>query len=104
VSDSKLAPATLRVYLGTLRQILDFAGVEPNPVRDKRVKLPYAEQEAMSPPSDEHVLAVLENTAQERRLLFAFLERCGTRVGETLDGLGETWTWTHRASSLAPKS
>jgi hypothetical protein len=40
VSASKLAPATLRVYLGTLRQILDFAGVEPNPVRDKRVKLP----------------------------------------------------------------
>jgi integrase len=31
---------------------------------------------------------VLEHTAEERRLLFAFLERCGTRVGETL-----SWTW-----------
>jgi integrase len=34
------------------------------------------------------VLAFLERVKPERRLLFAFMERCGTRVSETCG-----WTW-----------
>jgi hypothetical protein len=38
-----IAPSTLRKYWNTLAQELDFAGLEPNPARDKRVKLPTLE-------------------------------------------------------------
>jgi len=34
--------------LGTLRRILDYAGVEPNPVRDPRVRLPRAQHEVVA--------------------------------------------------------
>ena len=35
-----LKPSSIRRYLATLRAVLDFAGVEPNPARDERVRLP----------------------------------------------------------------
>jgi hypothetical protein len=37
---TELKPSSLSHYIATLRQVLDFAGVEPNPARDRRVKLP----------------------------------------------------------------
>jgi integrase len=83
-----LTPGALRIYLGTLRMVLDHHGVNPNPVRDKRIVLPVADEPDVTPPSDAHVLAFLERVKPERRLLFAFLERCGTRVTETC-----SWTW-----------
>jgi integrase len=85
---NELEPPTLRAYLGTLRQLLDFAGVNPNPVRDRRVKLPRAEREVPTPPSARHLLALLERLPAERRLLFAVLEQTGARLGESLG-----WTW-----------
>jgi integrase len=88
VSAQDLSAAACRIYLGTLRQVLDYAGVNPNPVRDKRVDLPVADEPEETPPPDTHALAFLERVKPERRLLFAFLERCGTRVGETC-----SWTW-----------
>jgi Phage integrase, N-terminal SAM-like domain len=33
-----LTPSSVPCYMGTLRTLLDFAGVDPNPVRDSRVK------------------------------------------------------------------
>jgi integrase len=88
VAAQDLSAAACRIYLGTLRQVLDYAGMNPNPVRDKRVDLPVADEPEVTPPSDAHVLAFLERVKTERRLLFAFLERCGTRVTETC-----SWTW-----------
>jgi hypothetical protein len=73
VAAQDLTAAALRIYLGTLGQVLDYAGVNPNPVRDKRVELPVADEREVSPPSDEHVLAILERLEPERRLLFALL-------------------------------
>jgi integrase len=70
------------------RVILDNEGVNPNPARDPRLKLPVSEEKEVIPPPAEHVLALLEHVKPERRLLFAFIERCGTRVGETC-----AWTW-----------
>jgi hypothetical protein len=35
-----LKPSSIRLYLQTLRLVLDFAGCDPNPARDRRVKLP----------------------------------------------------------------
>ena len=53
-------PGTLGQYLIAFRLLLDHAGVEPNPARDPRVKLPKHVREEPSPPSAEHVLAILE--------------------------------------------
>ena len=35
-----LAPSTVKAYTGTLKLVLDYAGLDPNPARDRRVKLP----------------------------------------------------------------
>jgi integrase len=77
-----LSPAALRDYLGTLRQVLDYARVRPNPARDPLLRLPTREPQVPVPPSDKHVLAMLEHMPRERRLLFAFLEQDGGRIGE----------------------
>ena len=83
-----LTPRVLRDYLGTLKQVLDHAGAEPNPARHRALRLPTAERVVHTPPSDKHVLAMLAEIAHDRRLLFAVLEQTGTRLGETL-----SWTW-----------
>ena len=77
-----LTPKVLRDYVGTLKQVLDFAGLEANPARDHRVRFPTAEQPTHTPPTDAHVLAMLEHMPRERRLLFVFLEQDGGRIGE----------------------
>jgi integrase len=80
--DKSLTPKVLRDYMGTLKQTLDFAGIEPNPARDRRVRYPTAEQEIPVPPTDKQVLAMLDKIPQERRLLYVFLEQDGGRLGE----------------------
>lgn len=88
VQSRELTAPVVRDYLGTLRQILDLSGLEPNPARHKALRLPTAERPIHSPPSDKHVLALLDHLPRERRLLFAFLEQTGARLGESLG-----WTW-----------
>jgi integrase len=81
-SEKPLSPRGLRGYVGTLKQVLDFVGLDPNPARDRRIKYPSAEQQIPVPPSDKHVLAMLERIPAERRLLYVFLEQDGGRIGE----------------------
>jgi integrase len=83
--NADLAPASLSRYLVTLRQILDFAEVEPNPARDKRVKLPRIETKTVTPPSGEHVEAILAHVPERRRLPLRVLEQTGLRAGELHD-------------------
>jgi hypothetical protein len=47
--------ATIRKTLQTLGMILDHGAIEPNPVRDKRVRLPREEAEEINPPTAAHV-------------------------------------------------
>ena len=77
-----LTPKVLRDYMGTLKQVLDFAGVDPNPARDRRIRYPVAERAIIVPPSDKQVLAMLEHMPRARRLFYAFLEQDGGRLGE----------------------
>ena len=86
--DRKLSPKGLRGYIGTLKQVLDFVGVQPNAARDRRIRYPSAETEIPVPPSDRHVLAMLDEIPFERRLLFVFLEQDGGRIGEHI-----AFTW-----------
>jgi integrase len=77
-----LSPASVRIYVGTLRQVLDFAGAEPNPAADKRVKLPRVERTVLEPPSESEVAAIIANAPPKWRLTLRFLEQTGMRAGE----------------------
>ena len=66
-----------------LAMVLDFAGVSPNPARDKtQVRLPRGERVEISPPRAEHVLAVHALLPPRYRLPLIVLEATGMRLGE----------------------
>jgi integrase len=77
-----LSPATVRIYVGTLRQVLDFAGCDPNPAKDRRVKLPRHEATIPDPPSESTVAAIVANAPPKWRLALRVLEQTGMRAGE----------------------
>jgi integrase len=78
------APATVKLYVGALRLLFDFAGVDPNPARDPRVKLPKRIREEPTPPSAEHWAAILGALNARHRLLLVTVEQGGMRVGEAV--------------------
>jgi integrase len=77
-----LSPASVRLYVGTLRQVLDFAGADPNPAKDRRVKLPRKEAQIVDPPSSSDVAAIVSNAPHKWRLALRVLEQTGMRAGE----------------------
>jgi integrase len=86
VASLGLKPSSVRRYMATLRLILDHAGVDPNPARDDRVKLPKIETATVEPPSGAQVDAILDHSPPRWRLALRTLEQTGMRVGE-LTGL-----------------
>jgi integrase len=81
-SNSDLKPASLSRYLATFRLILDFAGIEPNPARDRNVRLPRIEAAVVEPPSGEQVEAIIASVPPRWGLALRALEQTGMRVGE----------------------
>lgn len=81
---------TIRKSVLALGMVLDFAGVQPNPARDRvHVKLPRDEERAeISPPTAEHVEAVVRVLPSRYRLAALVLDGTGMRVGEL-----ERLTW-----------
>ena len=84
-SDGRRKPSSLSRYLNTLRQVLDFAGVEPNPARDRRVKLPRIEATTVEPPTAKQVDAIIAQPPPRWKLALRTLEQTGMRVGELRD-------------------
>jgi integrase len=80
-----LKASSLSRYLNTLRQVLDFAGVEPNPARDRRVKLPKIEASIVEPPTAAQVEAILAHSPPRWHLPLRVLEQSGMRIGELRD-------------------
>jgi integrase len=78
-------PGTVQLYLVAFRLLLDYAGVEPNPARDPRVRLPKRTREEPQPPSSEHLLAILDAMGEKYRLLFVTIEQGGLRLGEAVN-------------------
>ena len=62
--------------------LLDYIGVEPNPARDPKVKLPKRVTEEAKRPLDEHFLAIIETLLPRWRLFFITIEQGGLRIGE----------------------
>jgi integrase len=77
-------PGTVQLYLIAFRLLLDFAGLEENPARDARVKLPKHEREEPQPPTGEQFAAILEAMGEKYRLLFITIEQGALRLGEAV--------------------
>ncbi|MBA2741176.1 MAG: tyrosine-type recombinase/integrase [Actinobacteria bacterium] len=85
----KLARESIRKTLATFAMVLDAAGIDPNPARDRlTVKLPRETKAEPQPPTAEHVLAVHRLLAPAYRLPLLVLDATGMRVGEL-----EALTW-----------
>lgn len=77
------ARESIRKTLATFAMVLDFAGVTPNPARDRVVvKLPREARPEVNPPTAAHVLAVHDLLASSYRLPLIVLDATGMRVGE----------------------
>jgi integrase len=83
-----LRKQTIRKTVSVLAMILDHHGVQPNPARDPRVKLPREDRRELNPPTAEHVLAVHRLLPRLYRLPLLVLDATGMRVGEL-----EQLTW-----------
>jgi integrase len=86
---AKLKKQTIRKTISVLAMIVDHAGIQPNPVRDRlTVKMPREERQQVQPPTADHVEAVVRLLPSRYRLATLVLDATGMRVGE-LEGL--TW-------------
>ena len=80
---------TIRKSIVALAQVLDHAGVSPNPARNRvHVRLPREERAELNPPTGEHVRAVHALLPTRYRLPLLALDATGMRVGEL-----EALTW-----------
>jgi integrase len=66
--------------------VLDHAGVDPNPARDRHLRLPRRERQELNPPTAGHVEAVFRALPQQHRLPYLWLEWSGARVS-TVDSV-----------------
>jgi integrase len=82
LTDGGLSRESTRKTLSTLAQLLDHAGVQPNPVRDPRVKLPRSRRRHVEPPTAAHVESVCRLLPPRYRLPLLVLDATGMRVGE----------------------
>ncbi len=74
---------TIRKSITALAQTLDFAGIRPNPARDRvQVRLPREDPGVMEPPTAEHVEAVAWQLTVDYMLAVLVLDATGVRVGE----------------------
>ncbi len=86
---AELKKQTIRKTVSVLAMVLDHAGIQPNPARDKlTVRLPREERRHVQPPAAEHVEAVVRLLPQRHRLPVAVLDATGMRIGEL-----EALTW-----------
>jgi len=88
VNGSKLAASSLQTYMSAVKQIFDYAGVDPNPARGRRVRLPKLEREPITIPLKRHIDLIVGTVKEEYRLPIGLLVETGVRVGELL-----AWTW-----------
>lgn len=98
------ARESIRKSVTATAMVLDFAGITPNPARDRvQVRLPREDPGEMEPPTAEHVEAVAWLLSVPYMLAMLTLDATGVRVGEleaaTLGDLDESrQAWLVRAA------
>lgn len=80
--DDPLGPQSVRQYVGSLAQVLDYAGVDPNPARSKRVRYPKREEEIPVIPTKSDIIATRAFLSNRWQLPLDVLEQSGMRVEE----------------------
>jgi integrase len=76
-----VAPGYIRKVLQAVAMTLDYAGVDPNPARDRVVvRMPWNEPEEINPPTAEHVEGVYRLLSSRHRLALLWLDWSGARV------------------------
>ena len=78
---------TIRKTRTCLAQGLDHFGIDPNPVRDDRVKLPKERRAHIPPSLAEHVERVAETIAPRYVLPLLIIDARGPRVNELATAL-----------------
>jgi hypothetical protein len=73
---------TIKKSRDALAMLLDFYAVDPNPARDKRVKLPKERKAHVPPPLAEQVERVVEALPRQYVLPLLVIDECGPRVRE----------------------
>jgi integrase len=76
------ARESIRKSRTALAMIFDYAAIEPNPARSKRVKLPLEEPDEIEPPVAEHVEAVAWLLPPNYLIGLLVLDATGCRLGE----------------------
>ena len=82
IASLNLKPSSVRSYVGTLRRVLDYAGIDPNPARDRHVRLPRDTRDVIEPPSADNVEAIIANVPPRWRLAIQVLAETGMRATE----------------------
>jgi integrase len=71
---------TIKKSVKYLAAVLDEQGLEENPARSKRIRLPHEEAAEIEPPTSEHVEAVVRLLPSSYRLALLWLDWSGARV------------------------
>lgn len=88
LTEAGLRKQTIRKTVSVLAMILDNEGINPNPARDRKVRLPREEKRIIDPPTAEQVAAVVRLLPTRYRLPVLVMDATGMRVGEL-----EALTW-----------
>src|SRR5262245_9495016 len=84
-ANADLSPKTLAHYLSSVRQVLDFCDIEPNPARSKKVRLPSGETAEVDVPSNDEWQAIKRHARKRSSLPLRLIEAEGLRVSEAAD-------------------
>jgi integrase len=76
--------STLLVARHTLRQVLDHAGVDPNPARDKKLRWPRSDIAEPSPPPAADWLTLVERIPSKYLLPMVLIEQAALRLEEAV--------------------
>jgi integrase len=79
-----LAPKSVRERVSVVRQILDFAEIDPNPARHRSVKLPARVESELVLPTADEVIALTAGLAEKYRLPLVILEQTAMRINEVV--------------------
>lgn len=71
---------TIRKSVKYLAAVLEENGIEPNPARDRRVRLPHEEPVELEPPTADQVSAVVRLLPSPYRLPLLWLDWSGSRL------------------------
>lgn len=80
--EASLAPASIRAYVGILREVFDHAEIEPNPAKHPSVRLPKANQEIVNPPTTSEFAQMVDAITPRHRFALILIEGTGLRVNE----------------------